>query len=33
MTPPFRAGEREAYITNCTAAVTATPGKAKKKKY
>jgi hypothetical protein len=33
MTPPFRAGEREAYITNCIAAVTVTPGKARKKKY
>ena len=33
MTLPLRAGEREAYITNCIAAVTVTPGKAKNKKY
>jgi hypothetical protein len=33
VTPPLRAGEREAYITNCLADAAPTPGKTKKKKY
>ncbi len=33
VTPPLRAGEREAYITNCIADAAVTPGKAKKKRY
>ncbi|GFO82252.1 hypothetical protein [Methyloceanibacter sp.] len=33
VTPPLRAGEREAYITNCIADATAAQGKVKKKKY
>lgn len=33
VTPPLRAGEREAYITNCIADAAPTPGKTKKKKY
>ena len=32
VTPPLRAGEREAYITNCIADAAPTP-KAKKKRY
>jgi len=32
VTPPLRAGEREAYITNCIADAAPTPGKTKKKK-
>ena len=31
VTPPLRAGEREAYITNCIADAAPTPGKTKKK--
>ena len=33
VTPPLRAGEREANITNCIADAAPTPGKTKKKKY
>ncbi|MCB1442559.1 MAG: hypothetical protein KDJ72_06005 [Methyloceanibacter sp.] len=33
VTPPLRAGEREAYITNCIADAATAQGKAKKKKY
>ena len=33
VTPPLRAGEREAYITNCIADAAPTPGKSKKKRY
>lgn len=33
VTPPLRAGEREAYITNCIADAAPTPGTTKKKKY
>ncbi len=33
VTPPLRAGEREAYITNCIADAAPTPGATKKKKY
>ena len=31
VTPQLRAGEREAYITDCIADATVTPGKVKKK--
>lgn len=32
VTPPLRAGQREAYIANCIADAAPTPGKAKDKK-
>ncbi|MDJ0513743.1 MAG: hypothetical protein QNJ62_09910 [Methyloceanibacter sp.] len=33
VTPPLRAGEREAYITNCIADAAPAAGKSKKKRY
>lgn len=33
VTPPLRAGEREAYITNCIADAAPAPGKSKKKRH
>lgn len=33
VTPPLRAGEREAYITNCIADAAPAPSASKKRKY